>query len=495
MTPSSPVGSCYQPFHGVQSATTRADNDLCRPGGAVDMNVGVLAGKRLDSRPLMADLFLHLCFARRLRLTEGLHPLAAEALARRPSLVALGATLPLLPGVERKGMSFFRRLFSGGSDAAKWQKQLAAPSAPRGSYVGAILSLGDLGGLARLSLGLGALAHDILEAKLGPLTPQSGDRAGVERAQARLWMQAAVPNAADLESEWQAAADLADADLHRRTFDQLDNALKAAFSKGPGRDALHRWARGLSAEVAVANPLPPSLGVADHIARGPHFEQAGVIEKLQEATTWFVVVANRLAEQAGRDESLSESGVARALCDGGSAVVGPDAPTPSASSWGEWINQTRARTLRRGKNDQPAFVEGVGEVKQINRSNAFTGVMRLSDLPPGEVPPELKNPSLPPESSTAPPPPMTQEINIAQIHGLPPLPLDASGPVPVAWPSVPPTLAQSFAAPPSMTQEISPGQIIESTTPAANGFAAPSHTQEVAAVQIESQATDDPPRE
>ena len=65
----------------------------------------------------MADLFLHLSFARRLRLAEGLHPLVGEALARRPSLVALGATLPLLPGIERQGMSFFRRLFAGGSEA------------------------------------------------------------------------------------------------------------------------------------------------------------------------------------------------------------------------------------------------------------------------------------------------------------------------------------------------------------------------------------------
>jgi len=455
----------------------------------------------------MADLFLHLPFARRLRLAEGLHPLIGEALTRRPSLVALGATLPLLPGIERQGMSFFRRLFAGGSEAARWQKHLQAHGGPRASLIAAYLTAStEPGPMARLSLALGGLAHELLEAKLAPAMAQvaAGERAAIERAQARLWLQSAVPNVRELEAEWHAADDLADAEQHKRTFAHLDASLKVAFSSGPGRDALVRWARSLVGQMAPAiqQGLPPSAGMADHVARGPWFDQANLIAVTQDATRWFVVVANRLGEQAARDEGLTTSTAMRALCGDGTAIVGSDAESPAASTWTDWINGTRKRTLERGRNERPAFIEGVGEVKPIHRSNAFTGVMRLSDLPPGEVPPELQNPSLPPESTaSAPPVPHTQEISLAQIEGatsLPPLPLDASGPIPMAPPSLPPVLSQAVGdhggfAPPAMTQEISVAQI-ESEAAA---FAAPAHTQEVSVVQIEAQApaSDEPPRE
>ncbi|HEY1101563.1 MAG TPA: hypothetical protein VGF99_21670, partial [Myxococcota bacterium] len=145
----------------------------------------------------MADLFLHLPFARRLRLAEGLHPLIGETLTRRPSLVGLGATLPLLPGVERKGMSFFRRIFSSGGEAGRWQKQLQAGATPRAALVRSyLLPVNDLGPMGRLALALGALSHDVLEARLAPGMAHvaAGDRAAVERAQARLWLQASIPN-------------------------------------------------------------------------------------------------------------------------------------------------------------------------------------------------------------------------------------------------------------------------------------------------------------
>jgi hypothetical protein len=455
----------------------------------------------------MADLFLHLPFARRLRLAEGLHPLVGEALTRRPSLVALGATLPLLPGIERQGMSFFRRLFAGGSEAARWQKLLHAGAAPRAPLVTAYLTAStELGPMARLSLALGGLAHELLESRLQPVLAQApaGERAAIERAQARLWLQSAVPNVRDLEHEWHAVDDLADGETHRRTFSHLDASLKAAFSGGPGRDALARWSRVLVGQMgpAIQQGLPPSSGMADHVARTPWFDQPNLIALLQEVTQWFVVVANRLGEQAGHDEGLTTATATRALCGDGTAIVGPNAETPAAETWTAWINGTRQRTLKRGRNERPAFIEGVGEVKPIHRSNAFTGVMRLGDLPPGEVPPELTNPSLPPESAAAAPPvPMTQEISLAQIEGatsLPPLPLDASSPIPVAPPSVPPVISQTVGgdghfAPPAMTQEISLAQIEAE----AAAFAPPTHTQEISVVQIEAQAlaTDDPPRE
>jgi hypothetical protein len=417
----------------------------------------------------MADLFLHLAFARRLRLAEELHPLVGETLTRRPALIALGAALPQLPGVERKGMGFFLRLFSRGSEAARWQKQLAATSSPRAELVKRfVLPTNDLGPMGRLSLALGVLAHEILEASTSTLAPTSGaDRAAVERAQARLWLQAAVPNTRDLEGEWRPVADLADSDLQKRAIDHVDAALKAAFGQGPGRDAIARWMKGLVAEVAPAalQGLPPSLGVADHVARGPHFENNNFVARVQDAVNWFVVAADRLGARAERGD-LDAASVIDALCAGGSTIVQTDdSAGERRQRWTSWQRGRRDEMLTRGRNDRPAFINGV-EVKAIHRSNAFTGMLNLSDLPPEAVPPELQTPSLPPESSvSAPPlPAMTQEVSLAAIAAAA-------------------EAASSFTAP-AMTQEISLAQIEAES----RAFAAPAATQEISLAQIEAAA-------
>src|SRR5438270_1331450 len=177
----------------------------------------------------MADLFLHLPFARRLRFADGLHPLAGEAVGRRPSLVVLGAALACLPENERRGMSWFRRLFSGGGEAARWQK-LLAPTAgqPRIDVLLSILAPEDaaLGPLARFAVGMGVLSHDVLEEKIGGLTSalQGADKSAVERAQARLWLQSAVPG--HLEREWRPALELAEGDANKRALVHVDRALK-----------------------------------------------------------------------------------------------------------------------------------------------------------------------------------------------------------------------------------------------------------------------------
>lgn len=456
----------------------------------------------------MADLFLHLPFARRLRLAEGLHPLIGETLTRRQSLVALGATLPLLPGVERKGMSFFRRLFSGGGEAARWQKQLSPQATPRVELVKRFIvdsgtatsGPGGLGPMSRLALGLGVLSHELLENKLvGMVTSQNAsERAAIERAQARLWLQAAVPN--NLDVEWKVVGELADAELHKRTFEHVDAALKAAFGAGPGKDALHRWMKGLVAEVtpAVQQGLPPSLSLQDHAARGPHFENNAFVGRVQGAVSWFVLLANRLGERATAG-TLDAVAIVDALC----ASQAPNLleSDPGAAEARErsvnWLLKTRKDTLERGRNDKPAFIEGVGEVKPVHRSSAFTGMMNIADIPQGDLPPALNGSDLPPPSAVlAPPvPAMTSEISLAALAGrLPPLPMDASGPVPMAPPiNLPPALTQeislsqiegearNFAAP-AMTQEISVAQIEGE----ARAFATPAMTQEISVAQIES---------
>lgn len=468
----------------------------------------------------MADLFLHLPFARRLRLAEGLHPLIGETLARRQALVALGATLPLLPGVERKGMSFFRRLFSGGGEAARWQKQLAATSSPRVELVkrfivesNASAGHGALGPMSRLALGLGVLSHELLENKLANLvTSQSAtERQAIERAQARLWLQAAVPN--NLDVEWKVVGELADGDLHKRTLEHIDAALKAAFGTAPGRDALHRWTKGLVVEVtpAVQQGLPPSLTMQDHAARGPHFENNGFVGHVQASLSAFVLLANRLGERATAG-TLDAVGVVEALCGpGGSTLleVDPDA-AGQQERWTSWQVLTRKNTLERGRNDKPAFIEGSDVVKPVHRSNAFTGMMNLADIPQAELPPAHQNGELPPPSQVLSPPmpAQTMEMSLAAIAGIgdrPPLPLDASGPVPVAPPlplPKPPALTQEISLAqiegemrgfqaPALTQEISMAQIEGEMR---TNFSAPALTQEISMLQIESTApVTDPP--
>ncbi|MDP2342854.1 MAG: hypothetical protein Q8O67_17995 [Deltaproteobacteria bacterium] len=457
----------------------------------------------------MADLFLHLPFARRLRLAEGLHPLIGETLARRQSLVAFGATLPLLPGVERQGMSFFRRLFSGGGEAARWQKQLAPAASPRVELVKRFIIGGDpgqgLGTMSRLALALGVLSHELLEMKLqGLVSPTASDRAAIERAQARLWMQAAIPN--NIENEWKPTTELADAELHKRTFEHVDNALKAAFGQGPGRDTLLRWAKGLVVEVAPAlqRGMPAALSIPDHSARGPHFENNNFVAKAQEAVAAFVVIANRLGERFTTSPDLDAMAIVEALCgpSGNGVVSDSDSDAPNKPArWTAWIVKKRIDTLERGRNDKPAFIEGLGEVKPIHRSAAFTGMMNLADIPTGELPPDLRDAQgLPPPSAVlAPPVPPGSDISLAAVEAAaghaPPLPLDTSGPVPGLPVVLPPALTQeisvhqiesemrAFPTPP-MTQEIHSAQIEAE----AHAFTAPAMTQEVSQVQIEAQA-------
>jgi hypothetical protein len=318
-----------------------------------------------------------------------------------------------------------------------------------------------------------------------------------------LWLQATIPNTRTLEAEWSGLADLADIEQHRRTFDHVDAALKLAFGSSPGREVLARWGRGLVAEIAPQEHggLPQSLGMTDHAARATHFDGADYVNRVQQAINWFVVVANRLGEAMAR-EDFTTAGIEEALGSADALLeVEPDA-SAQRDRWLAWYGATRVRMLERGRNEKPAFIEGLGETKPVHRSSAFTGMMNLADVPRDQLPPEL-NPSLPPESAVAPPPPaMTQEVSLAMIEqaaaaaGLPPLPMDASGAHLRGPPSMPPAMTQEVSlamieqaeaaargfSSPAMTQEISLAQI-ESAHPA---FATPAMTQEVAVVHIES---------
>jgi hypothetical protein len=336
----------------------------------------------------MADLFLHLTFARRLRRSVGLHPLAGEAMGRRPALVVLGASLAALPAREHAGMSWFRRLVSGGGEAARWEK-LLQPAPSSSELVTSILRSDDaaVGPMARLALGAGLLAHDLLEQAVGSLTTSlaAPQRAAVERAQARLWLQ--TLDASTLVGEWRPALDFADADAHKRTLAHLERALARVHGGGPGDAALGRWLKALAAEVAPliapqAEPLPPSLSVADADARAAHFDQVGLVDKVKAAADAFVGYANRLAEvfqQGSPDHAATAQALAK--LDDVKATADVDA---RRLRWTAWLTETHEATRVRGRNPKPAFAEGEDQPSAAGDQHlaSSTKAMSLADLPP-----------------------------------------------------------------------------------------------------------------
>jgi len=414
----------------------------------------------------MADLYLHLVFARRLRFAEGLHPLASEVLARRPSLVALGATLASLPAAERRGMSFLRRLFSRSGEVARWQKLLSAtPGSPRAELIANVAGAepGGLGGLSRAGLALGLLSYELLESAVGGHTAgmQPAERAAVERAQARLWLQATLAREQDLAHELLPVIALGNGDATGRALLHANGALAKLHGAGPGEALLQRWVRSLITEVAQLvekNALPPSLGVDDQAARGPHFESPALVEKVQGTVNSFVLVADRLA--AAMSGADPDAAALAAALDGLRAPAWTQGGIDELrDAWRTWLKGARRAALERGRNDKPAFLDG--ELPPEGRQRGITTVMSLADLPPeaqdvGAPPlPEMSGPNAPPSL----PPTTTQEVSLAQIEAD----------------------ARTFSAPPH-TQEVSTAQIEAE----AGEFAAPARTQEVTAAQIES---------
>ena len=415
----------------------------------------------------MAELFLHLAFARRLRFAQGLHPLAGEAIGRRPALVVLGASLAGLPARERQGMSWLRRLFSGGGEGVRWQKLLApTPGQPHVELLLSVLRSDDasVGPLARFALAAGLLSHELLEAKVGALTSSMAgpQRAAVERAQARLWLQT-QDLTLGLDNELRPALELADADAHKRTLQHIDRAIKRVHGSSPGEGSLGRWLKALAAEVtplADANArvpgsgsLPPSLHIADADARAAHFDQAGFLDKTTAATTLFVTYANRLGEafQKGSPE-LGALVEALGKLDDVHADVGASALRSKS-----WLDETREACLTRGRNPQPAFAEGEYQSPSTDhRLASVTKVMSLADLPPeatvaghGGAPPlpEGSGPVSPPHSLA---PNVTQEVSLAQIESEG-FALGAAG---EARPTVP-------AAPPADANEAMQGNVTQ----------------------------------
>ncbi len=432
----------------------------------------------------MADLFLHLPFARRLRTAEGLHPFVGEALTRRAPLVVLGAILAHLPANDRKAMGFFRRLLSRGGESAKWRKLLSpAIGQPRAELIASLLMKGDDAGgsMMRFALALGVLSADVLDDALSAANANlaPGERLHVERAQARLWLQVAIANPADLQREWRPGVELGEADLVKAAVRHLDRAIARVYAGSPGEAALVRWMKISAAEVADVSDmsksagLPAALGLSDAAARAPYFDGPQLLEKIQGAVTRFVFLANRLAERHAPD--LDRAAALEALCGGSQellpAPAGRDALDAARVGWKKWLHDARDAALTRGRNPKPAFSEGVYTHEPRLPGLGATGVMNLSDLPevhaPGAPPlPELSGPV------SLRPPALTQEVSIAQIEA-----------------ETAAAQAQLAFSAPDSTQEVSVNQIAgETPGDDALSFRPPALTQEVSLAQIEAEA-------
>jgi hypothetical protein len=427
----------------------------------------------------MNDLHFHLVFARRLRFAEGVHPLVVEAMSRRGTFVAMGAAMPLLPQCERNTLSFWGKLFSRGALAGRWQKAMHRPPPARVEYARSMIDLAagvdatkQLGPMARFALGLGALSHELVATHVGAHIAKTGvsDRLGADRAYARLWLGATLTSARALRDEWTAALSM-EGGLqrpdHQRSLEHVHQAIgRLTQQPGPGKEALTRWIRALPSALksAVDDGLPASLATSDQAVR-QDYEQH-FVEVVQDVVRRFVglsgAVADRLTQGATLDGNLIDE-----LWSDGAGLRDVAAPSMEAAT--RWQRALRRELLERGRNDAPAFVEGAGVQKHIERSSAFTGVMQLSELGvsadglPPALPPALPA-SLPPVAAglSAPPlPAMTQEVSLASLAHIEAL-------VPLQTPA--------------MTQEVSLAQIEVSTSQ----FTAPPMTMEISATDIQS---------
>jgi hypothetical protein len=403
----------------------------------------------------MGDLFLHLGFARRLRFAEGIHPLAVEALVRRPEAVALGASLSLLPGLEHTGTSFFRRLFmSGKQKRAFWLKSVAPADKPRIGLVSSILNREDQkapGAMARFALGFGVLAHEVLHDRIAETTAglEGSELDAVHRAQARLWLRSVLPDSALLAAELRPLLQLEEVDSHKKLIDHLGRALAAAFGEPPGSDMLHRWVKGLCADVepvALRGLLPPSLSLSDEQARGPRYDDARFEDRVAEATTWLVSLANRLAPLF-LDREPEKEELEQALVEDG-ALARP-ADLADMKAFRTDVERVRDEHHLRGRNPKAAFDEA--------------GSMPAA---PASMPP-LPEDSSDPTVAEA----LTQEVSLADIESA----TEESGRAGFA------SLAHTHEVSAQHTEEAL------GAAPRESSLAAPASTQQVSLEQIEEE--------
>jgi hypothetical protein len=464
----------------------------------------------------MGDLFLHVPFARRLRYAEGLHPLAREALVRKSPQLAFAAALPGLPVASTKAGGLFSRLFNRGKgEALKWQEQLAPSSEPRGELVLRMLAAGSEaapGPLNRLSLGLGVLSHELLAAELDPIYEglDAQMRSAVERGQARLWLQFAVPSRRDLEHEWAPALAFHEIDSHKASLTHTDAALKAVLGQAPGRDMVGKWAKALFTEVTPLlekGGMPDAGTIADHAVKARYYEgDAKFLDHVQNATTRFVFLAGRVAACFLGDDPDTDTLRGALMTDDGKLrrAPGSDELAADQTRWTTSIADARVEVLTRGRNEKAAF-DGEGLLDN------------LPDLPP--LPPDAE------ESGKAPT--VTQEVSLAQIEaemgGLsgdgeaegatPPrapastqqisaADIEAEAGEGSATPPPPPETSDANAtAPPpapTSTQQISATDIeaeLVSETPAAPGAPppAPTSTQQISAADIQAELVSEAP--
>jgi len=431
----------------------------------------------------MGDIFLHVLFARRLRTSSGLHPLVVEAIVRRPNYVALGAALPLLPQLERARAPFFKRLFGiGAGESTKWTSKLDAGAGTLRSLAAAVAD--GPSGLPRLALVVGLVSHDALTRALAPALANvdAAQRPAIARAQARLWMQTAVPSRKDLVAEWAVLKSLAEPDVVRRAAEVLEQAMKHDFRETPPREALLRWARALAhqADQVDQNGLPPSLGVSDHDARASHFDgEAAFVRRTDEAAARLALGLGRLAEAfEGKTPTAEElrtlvASIATAT-DGPPSMGEVDEQGKKAR---ERIGGLREAALSRGRNPKAAYhddarptmpplPEDSGE-NQAFRAPAHTQEISAADVE-GALSDDAPPPTLPNAASSSAPL-QTQEISAVEV-------VDAA------------------PAAPKVTQQISLADIAEEMVAAdegrkgsANPFDAPSSTQQVSLDDIEAE--------
>jgi hypothetical protein len=433
----------------------------------------------------MGDLFFHLGFARHLRNAEGLHPVVVEAMVRRPMEIAVGATLPLLPGLEQPKISWWRKLFLGAGDPdVEWVDRLRGPKANNAGLPIAMLTSEPAGPMMRFALGLGALAYEISRQSIEALNKgvDASILADVERAQARLWLHSAVPSHKDFGRMWSPAVITHDDDHLKRLIETLDAAMRKTHGDPVGIDHLRRWLRALSDRVtpmAERSEPPPSLDVADHEAKDKYFESKDFNTAVQSGVEWFVTLAHELGPKYVGGEPTGPD-LEQILFEG-DQLRRPEAVDLARSQQRAKmdINALRAEHLGRGRNDTPAFDEA--------------SIPPLAQ--PGITPPAPDEDEATMEVPVAPS--GDEDVAPDQTEPVPAAPADTQQ---VAVADIQEEVAAAeIPKAPADTQQVSLAQIEEEMASAdkaegaqeSPGFEAPPNTQAVSAAQIEEEGVEE----
>jgi hypothetical protein len=354
----------------------------------------------------LGELFHHLSFARQQRHVHGLHPIAVEALVRGAPASVLGATVSFWPALEQSSAGFFQKLFRiGARDAARWESYFCDTKKNRMELIRCVLAAENFSPLQCTAFGLGALSSEILNtvfsAEDASRAPE--EQAVIDRAKTRIWLRKSFSNPDKIQNEWRPI-------LHFRAIDQkpewpkfLNATFQSLYGSQPGTDLICRWIKSLivhveplidSSSMPIPGPVPD-----DEIAKKFLGGEDAFLEKVNQASSWFVFLAGRIANLYAKEDP-SPGEIRNAFIDENGDLLKPVDDRNIEEEFSKWTKQIwdiRTQSIERGKNAVSAVSE------KVLKAPGYNDLMDAanSESPMAQVP-------LPPTA--------TQEISLGEIE-------------------------------------------------------------------------------